>query len=96
MGKPLVTSAAEWDFTEALAWYAKRSLRAAAGFEAEFDKSLEVIGSDPLRFPKCDDRHQFYWMGRYPYQVIYREHGPVWLVIAVAHTKRRPGFWRDR
>lgn len=96
MGKPLVTSAAEWDFTEALAWYAARSLRAAEGFDAEFDKVLEEIGSDPRRFPKCDDRHRFSLMGSFPYQVIYRERDDEWLVIAVAHTKRRPDFWHCR
>lgn len=96
MGKPLVTSAAEWDFTEALGWYAERSLRAAEGFEAEFDKALDVIGSDPHRFPFCDNRHRFYLMGRYPYQVIYREHGDEWLVIAVAHAKKQPDSWMGR
>jgi plasmid stabilization system protein ParE len=47
MGRPLVTSAAEWDYTEALSWYAERSLRAAEGFEAEFAKALDTIGSNP-------------------------------------------------
>jgi hypothetical protein len=54
MDKPRLVSAAEWEFTEALCWYAERSASAAEGFDAEFDKALEAIGSNPRRFPYCD------------------------------------------
>ncbi len=73
MSEPRVTSAAERDFTEALCWYAERSHRAAEGLDAEFNKALEKISVDPRQFPFCDERHRFYLMDRYPYQVIYRE-----------------------
>jgi plasmid stabilization system protein ParE len=96
MGKLLVASVAETEFTEALTWYAERSNRAAEGFNAEFDRALQAIGSDPLRFPLCDPRHRFYLMNRYPYQIIYRDHGDDWIVIAVAHTKRQPEYWSGR
>lgn len=96
MSRPLVTSAAEGDFTEGLRWYAERSLRAAEGFDAEFDHALEVISADPQRFPFCDERHRFYMMSRYPYQVIYREQAGEIVVIAVAHAKRQPGYWSGR
>lgn len=75
MSRPRVISAAERDFTEALCWYAERSQRAADGLEAELGKALEAICADPRRFPLCDERHRFYLMDRYPYQVIYREEG---------------------
>jgi plasmid stabilization system protein ParE len=96
MNEPRVTSAAEWDFAEALCWYAERSQRAAEGFNAEFDKALELIGADPSRFPHCDVRHRFYLMDRYPYQIIYRDEGDEVVVIAVAHVKRKPRYWAGR
>jgi len=96
MARLLISSAAESEFTEALCWYAERSGRAAEGFDAEFDRALETISTDPLRFPRCDDRHRFYLMSRYPYQIIYRSQGDDWMVIAVAHAKRQPGYWTDR
>lgn len=40
MAEPRVISAAEWEYTDALCWYAQRSRRAAEGFDAEFDKAL--------------------------------------------------------
>jgi plasmid stabilization system protein ParE len=96
MGKPHITSAAEWDFSEALCWYSERSQRAAEGFETEFDRALEMIAADPRRFPYCDKRHRFYLMDRYPYQIIYREEHNEVLVIAIAHAKRKPGYWEGR
>ena len=96
MASVLVTSAAERDFTEALCWYAERSQRAAEGFDAEFQRALEQIAADPERFPHCDDLHRFYLMRRYPYQVMYRQREDQLIIVAIAHAKRRPGYWRDR
>ena len=79
-----------------LCWYAERSQRAAAGFQAEFDRAVASIEGDPHRFPRCDDRHRFYLMRRYPFQVIYREQADQVLVVAVAHAKREPGYWSDQ
>ena len=96
MSKLLITSAAEQDFTDALCWYAERSRQAAEGFDAEFARALDSIEAEPHRFPLCDDRHRYYLMRRYPFQVIYREHEGHLAVIAVAHAKRQPGYWSNR
>ena len=92
----VVSSAAEEDFAEALSWYAARSVHVAERFDAEFGQSLTTIASDPSRFPRCDQRHHFYLMRHFPYQVIYRQHGDLWVVIAVAHTARSSRSWSGR
>ena len=92
----LICSAAEGEYAEALAWYAERSVQAAERFDADFDQALEEIASDPARFPRCDERHQFYLMRHFPYQMIYRQHQDHWVVIAVAHTAREPRYWSGR
>jgi len=96
MSKLLVVPAAERDFTEALCWYAERSQQAAEGFLGEFERALGSIEADPGRFPLCDQRHRYYLMRRYPFQVIYREHEDHLVIIAVAHAKRQPGYWSNR
>jgi hypothetical protein len=35
-------------------------------------------------------------MRRYPYQVVYRIEGDKIVVIATAHAKRKPRYWKDR
>jgi toxin ParE1/3/4 len=88
-----VCSPAEAEYAEALSWYAERSVQAANRFDGEFDQALKTIASDPERFPRCDTRHHYYLMRHFPYQIIYRQHQDHWVVIAVAHTARKPHYW---
>lgn len=92
----LISSAAEHDYAEALNWYAVRDVRAAEDFDAEFHRAILSIAEDPDRFPRCDERHHFYLMRRFPHQLIFRKASDHWVLIAVAHTSRRPRFWSDR
>jgi plasmid stabilization system protein ParE len=92
----VVCSAAEAEYADVLMWYAERSVQAAERFDAEFDQALETIASDPQRFPQCDNRHHYYYMRHFPYQIIYRQHTDHWVVIAVAHTARQPRYWSAR
>ncbi len=96
MADVLILSGAEQDYTEALSWYAERSERAARGFETEFERAIQAVGEFPQRYPLCDDTHRYYLMRRYPFQVIFREVLDGVLIVAVAHAKRRPGYWHDR
>jgi plasmid stabilization system protein ParE len=92
----VVTSAAERDYSEALCWYSQQSIEAAERFEEEFEGALNAIAAAPERFPRCDARHRYYLMRRFPFQVIFREYGSGLAIIAVAHAKRRPGYWVGR
>lgn len=92
-----IGKSAEEDYAESLRWYAERSKQAAEGFETEFARALEAIAANPDLYPFCDDRHRFYRLKRYPFQVIYRE-APAGhlLVVTVAHTSGRPDYWSKR
>jgi plasmid stabilization system protein ParE len=77
-------------------WYAARSPTAAQNFLVAVDLSIESIVSDPDRFAAIDDRHRGCGIRRFPFQIIFRHEDDRIVVIAVAHTKRRPGYWRSR
>ena len=96
MSEPFLCDDAEIEYIDAFCWYAERSSTAAFDFENEFDQSLRKITSHPERFPKCDHRHRFYLMRKFPYQIIYRIHDAQLVVIAVAHTSREPNYWANR
>jgi plasmid stabilization system protein ParE len=87
---------AEAEYEHALVWYLERSPQAAERFQVAFEEAIEAIQSHPAMFPLLDDRHRFVLVKRYPYSVIYRWDGNAARVIAVAHSKQRPGFWSDR
>jgi plasmid stabilization system protein ParE len=81
---------------EAYAWYFERDRGAAVAFDSELDRSL----TRALDFPESG-RPSFHGtrvmrVGNFPFHLVYRLSGSVLRVIAVAHTSRRPGYWRDR
>jgi len=96
MANVIISSAAEIDYTESLTWCAERSVDAANDFDAEFDRALSQIVSDPERFPLCDSRHRYFLLRRFPFRIIYRIVRSEIVVIAVAHGSRSPDYWTDR
>jgi len=96
MAKIVLLPAAEADYQEALAWYHARSERAATRFEEAVERALIQITEAPARWPLCDPRHRLHRLKRYPYSIVYRSEGGSIVVVAVAHAKRRPGYWQER
>ncbi|WP_417732786.1 type II toxin-antitoxin system RelE/ParE family toxin [Rosistilla oblonga] len=96
MANVTICSAAEDDYTESLKWYAERSIETANDFDAEFDRALSQIADAPERFPKCDSRHRYFLLRRFPFRIIFRIEGADIAVIAVAHGSRSPDYWTDR
>ena len=80
----------------AVAWYAERNPNAAADLFAEIERAFERILETPLAFPSHRRDTRRYVMRRFPYAIVYRITAAGLQVIAVAHAKRRPGYWRER
>jgi plasmid stabilization system protein ParE len=85
------------EFRQARALYARRSRRAAIRFIQAIDAALQQIAEDPERWPLYHDWHRWVKTKKFPYLLVYRHAGQDSLtVVAVAHTSRRPGYWRRR
>ena len=87
---------AQAEYQTAYAWYQSRSQRAAARFEAELERILGLIATNPELYPSYDDEHRFAVLRRYPYSVIYQVLAAQVYVVAVAHSSRAPGYWQGR
>jgi plasmid stabilization system protein ParE len=88
--------AARRDFDESFDWYAGQSAEAAIRFANAIDAALVAIASAPLRFVAVDDQHRECPVRRFPFRIVYRIIESRVIVVAVAHAKRRPEFWKDR
>jgi plasmid stabilization system protein ParE len=77
-------------------WYAERSSAAAHGFREELRHAVEAVAEAPNRWPRYGARTRRYIFPRFPFSLIYRLRGNDVEVLAVAHGKRRPGYWRSR
>jgi plasmid stabilization system protein ParE len=91
-----ISSEARSEFNEAFDWYVERSPGAAIGFVAEIDAAIERIGADPERFPRTYAGCQRYILNRFLYNVIYYRTPERIVIVAIAHAKRRPAYWRSR
>ncbi|MGM0489578.1 MAG: type II toxin-antitoxin system RelE/ParE family toxin, partial [Planctomycetota bacterium] len=84
------------EFDEAFNWYAQRSVAAAIGFVSAVDVAIESILADPNRFVHTYAGCQVCRLKRYRYCVVYYQTDVTIHVVAIAHAKRRPGYWHNR
>ena len=80
----------------AFRWYRDRSETAAEAFLAELDRAIDLISEAPMRWPAYVHRTRRFLLRRFPFVVVYREVGETIQVIAVAHGRRKPGYWKER
>jgi plasmid stabilization system protein ParE len=80
----------------AVAWYRERSLRAAEVLVRELERAIAAISEAPHRWPLFEAGCRRFPLRRFPYLLIYREKLLSIEVLAVAHARRRPGYWRPR
>ena len=69
---------------------------AAEGFRSTVQKAVELVSFFPDAGPRYLYGTRRVVMTDYPYLLVYRVRGDILQVIAIAHTSRRPGYWRDR
>jgi plasmid stabilization system protein ParE len=87
---------AEAELLQALAWYRERSEFAAQAFALAVDRALGHIAAGPERWPETQPGERRVILSRFPYSVLYRVRQDDVFVTAIAHQKRRPGYWRRR
>jgi len=84
------------DFDESFDWYSERSTEAALRFADAVDAALGKVAADPTRFVTLDGVHRECPVKKFPFRIVYRVVDNRVLVVAIAHAKRRPGYWRER
>lgn len=77
-------------------WYAQRSPAVAGAFIRELLHAIEQVAAAPERWPHFTPDTRRYLFPRFPFSLIYRVAPGKILIVAVAHTKRQPGYWKNR
>lgn len=81
---------------EAYDWYAQRSQSAADAFWDELQDAGKAIQKSPEFWSHYLHDTRRYLMKRYPFVVVYRVGEERIEIVAVAHGRRRPGYWKRR
>jgi toxin ParE1/3/4 len=87
---------AEREAQRAFQWYNERNTTAAQAFLADLDHAILRVTEAPDRWPRYQGTARRYIFQRFPFSLIYRITDEAIDVIAVAHHRRRPGYWSDR
>lgn len=86
---------AEQEYLTAVGWYRERSLIAAINFESAFEQAVARIREAPHRWPIYFGDFRKYTLRQFPFSIVYQDFSEI-VVLALAHGRRRPGYWRDR
>ena len=84
------------EILEAYDWYAEQNRAAGDAFFVEVDRVIDSIAEAPQMWPRHIGGTHRCLLRRFPYAVIYRALPECVEIVAVAHQKRRPGYWRGR
>ena len=86
------------ELIDAVRWYeARRPGLGGEFFDAVVDM-LTLIEARPEMgsLSRHDPRTRRVMVPRFPYQIVYRLTPNEIVIVAVAHLKRRPGYWKSR
>ena len=85
------------EYRSARDWYRERSVEVAQRFCSAVDRAVSRIVTEADSLPTLVGAYRYVRVQRFPYLMIFRHlDRDVIMVVAVAHTSRRPGYWRRR
>jgi len=95
--KPIrVHPEAQLEAEAAIEWYGHRSPSAAGRLVVELRSALDRIQQSPNQFPTLAFDTRRIILGRSPYTIVFRETTTEIEIVAIAHGRRRPSYWRER
>jgi plasmid stabilization system protein ParE len=86
------------ELAEAVRWYEARRAGLGGEFFDTVVATLFLIEANPEIGTALSTDHQTrrVLLDKFPYQIVYRLRPTEIVIVAVAHLKRRPEYWKDR
>jgi plasmid stabilization system protein ParE len=93
-----VLPAAEAELLSAAAWYEGKRRGLGIEFVAVVDQALRSILENPEGCPiwRASRPYRKVPLERFPYIVFFRLDPGTVEIVAISHSKRRPGYWLER
>jgi plasmid stabilization system protein ParE len=77
-------------------WYRQRSPDASVDFIAEVSEAIKTVREAPTRWPRHLHGTRRFVLDRYAFSIVYLDTKELVSIVAVAHCKRKPGYWKRR
>jgi toxin ParE1/3/4 len=95
--KLVITPPALAELHDAAAFYKlKANVELGLAFVAEFERTASFVLDNPLLGAVFYSTRRRYILRRFPYSIIYQVTAEELRILAVAHHRRRPGYWTQR
>lgn len=93
---PAFHPAAAQELAAAALAYEARAAGLGRDLVKEARRLIDLLRERPLIGEPLDRNHRRLPMRRFPLALIYRIDGDFLYIVAAAHRRRRPGYWRQR
>ena len=87
---------AEAEIAATYLWYHERNPQAAGSFREEALEFIDELADSAMKWKQDDDGTRRRLLRHFPYTIFYEIDGNTVFVLAVAHQRREPGYWRSR
>ncbi len=87
---------AEVEFREADRYYESEAPGVGLAFIAEVHRTISLIVAHPRSAKRVRGSIRKKVLFHFPYSLLYSIESDLILIVAVAHHKRRPTYWRSR
>jgi toxin ParE1/3/4 len=86
------------ELAAAARWYGEHSPPASLRFMAAIQQAIRTIVEAPEAWPRRGERADVRTraVASFPYSIVYRVRANEVYILAIAHAKRRPGYWSGR
>lgn len=87
---------ADAELEDAALFYESRMAGLGKSFAAEVERTIALVREFPEAGSPAGPKLRRVLVARFPYSIVYRQDPDSIVVVAVAHQRRRPGYWRGR
>jgi plasmid stabilization system protein ParE len=88
--------AAREELIEAAAFYERAAVGLGDDFLDDVERAIETLQEHPRIGSPAGRRFRKLHIRRFPFNLIYADRTDEIVIVAVAHQRKRPGYWRRR
>ena len=93
---PRFHPAAELELAAAMRIGESRAIGLGRDLLGEVERVVALLCDLPDIGERLDHRRRRFSLQRFPFGIIYRVAGDELRILAIAHRRQRPGYWRSR
>ena len=84
------------ELNEAAAFYEAAVPGLGEAFLDDVERAIETVRENPRIGAPVGRRFRRTFVGRFPFSIVYLDRDGEIVIVAIAHQRKRPGYWRRR